>query len=251
VAYKDYLPSIAPPWLQGPIGKKFWQSVGQVMDAHRARITDGTKARFPGYAATDSLDAIGADRQLPRALGESDEDYAARLEAAWTTWGEHPEEGGGAGSHLALLRQLAAHGFVMGATGTTIVQQNGRYSQLDGSGDLVLGTLMECVNRMDLTGAVPGDTPGWTFDGRPDFYSMFGILFPDNQGFELPLLNRLVEKWKPAKALYIGAWRIVTGTLLGWPPTGRTLGTEPNLGGNSMLYHLPASGDNRIGYSIA
>jgi hypothetical protein len=104
---------------------------------------------------------------------------------------------------------------------------------------------------MDLTGAI-NVRPGWGFDGRDNFYSVFGIVFPAPDVFEASLLNAAVEQWRPSKALYIGAWMIDTGTLLGWPPTGRTLGTEPVLGGNDITF-IPGSSrdDLRIGYSIA
>lgn len=252
MSYREYLPSIAPPWMKREIAAAFWAEAGGSLDNVRARLTDGVLARFPGTAAADSQDAIGLGRLLPRAPSESNDDYAARLNAAWTTWGEDPVLGGGAGSHLGMLKALKSLGLPMDTTGATIVQQNGRYSQLDGSDNLVLGTLMDCVNRQDLTGAVPGDLPGWTFEGRDQFYSEFGIVFPEDVvdlTEESPLATALhveVERWRPGKMVYVGTWVIVTGQTLGWP-TGRTLGTEPNLGGNDVRY-IPPPGGSPINY---
>jgi hypothetical protein len=104
------------------------------------------------------------------------------------------------------------------------------------------------VNRMDLTG-VRNARPGWTFEGRDNFYSEFGLVFPEFADVDRAAMNAAVELWKPSKALYIGAWMIEDGACLGWPPTGRTLGTEPNLGLANVDFFPPARGDDkRIGY---
>lgn len=251
--YADYLPTIAPPWLGPEAGDDYWTQVGVVFDSVRTRAITAGKARFPSFAPTDALDAIGADRKLPRGAGETNADYAARLRAAWETWGGDDTPltgvGGGAGTHLAMLRALALLGLPVGVDGVTIVQQNGWFSQL--VDDLVvISPLMDCINRTDLSGAV-NPRPGWTFEGRDNFYSEFGLLFPVDVpaltvGSQLALsLFDTVNKWRPAKALFIGTW-VIEGITLGWP-TGRTLGTDPVLGGNVIRY-LPPAGGNRIGY---
>lgn len=254
--FAEWFPRTGIPWLAGPVGSAYWTKVGALFDQVRDRLVLALLARFPTYAPTDALNEIGRDRKLPRHTGESDAAYATRLRAAWTIWGQDNTPltgiGGGGGSHLAMLNALAGLGLPTGATGMTIVQQNGRDSQLV-SGALSLGTLMSCVNRQNLLGAVPGNLPGWTFEGRDTFWSEFGILFPvDVAGLTSGSLlhqqiNVEVMKWKPAKGVFVGTWVIQTGRTLGWP-TGRTLGTDPNLGGNVIRY-LPPPGGNRIGYS--
>jgi hypothetical protein len=259
VPFSDYLPKLAgqaAPWLAQTVGYPYWQKIGLLFDSVRDRIVQGVKVRWAGFAPTDALDEIGRDRQLPRSSGEGDVAYAVRLVKAWTTWGGDNTPltgtGGGAGSHLALLNALALLGLPTGTTGATIVQQNGRYAQLV-AGVLTYGTLMNCINRQDLTGAVPGNLKGWTFEGRDQFYSEFGIVFPADVaaltvGSVLASqVNAVARKWKPGKAIYVGCWVIATGRTLGWP-TGRTLGTDPNLGGNVIRYIPPPEG-NRIGYS--
>jgi hypothetical protein len=255
MSFETYLPSIAPPWLAGPSGGPYWGKVGKLFDDVSLRMKDAVKARFPSNAATDGLDQVGRDRYLPRGPGEGNIPYALRLLGAWTTWaGDNTPltgVGGGAGAHLAMLSALRVLGLPIGATGMTIVQQNGRYAQLSGGGALVVGSLMNCVNRIDLSGVINA-RPGWTFEGRDNFFSEFGIVFP----VDVPSLtlgsslatqvNDGARKWKPGKAVFVGTWVIQTGITLGWP-TGRTLGTDPNLGGNVIRYLPPAEG-NGIGY---
>ncbi len=252
--YSDALPKLPPPPFQGPWGLKYFGAVGGQMDAIIARFRAATFARLPDadIGATDALNAIGRARKLPRGDGETDPAYADRLLGAWDLWGGDNAPlvgvGGGAGSHLGLLNAIKAAGIPTGPTGATIVQQNGRYAQLDVGGALVLGDLMDCVNRQTLDGSTL-TRPGWMVDGRDNFYSVFGIVFPAPASFDAALLNAAVNQWRPSKALYIGAWIIGTGTLLGWPTTGRTLGTEPALGGNVTTFVPGASGDDkRIGY---
>lgn len=256
--FEDYLPKTMPPWLRNTWGRRYHTAVGKQMDAVAERYRQALFVSLPGYAAsigdTAALDLIGIDRSLPRGPGESNDDYAPRLVGAWDAWAGDDTPGtgvgGGAGSHLGMLNAIATAGMPTGPAGATIVQQNGRWAQLDGDGLLVLGDLMDCVNRMDLTGAV-NPRPGWTFEGRPNFYSEFGIVFPETATIDATALNIAVEQWRPSKALYIGAWVITTGDLtLGWP-TGRTLGTEPNLGGNVVTFYPGATRDDlRIGYSV-
>lgn len=254
--FEDYLPKTLPPWLRKQWGQAFHVAVGRRMDAVAENFRQAIFARMPTVAASNeddaALEAIGHDRQLPRGPGESAQAYGDRLYLAWEAWAgdDTPSTGvgGGAGSPLGMLNAIKAAGLPTGPDGATIVQQNGRYAQLDLSGALALGDLMDCVNRQTLDGSTL-TRPGWTFDGRDNFYSVFGIVFPTPATIEPALLNTAVEQWRPSKALYVGAWIIESGTLLGWPATGRTLGTEPALGGNVTTFVPGAKRDDlRIGY---
>jgi hypothetical protein len=253
--FEDYLPKTMPPWLRNTWGRRYHTAVGKQMDTVADRYRQALFVSLPDYAAsigdTAALDLGGIDRQLPRGPGESNEDYAPRLVDAWDAWAGDDTPitgvGGGAASHLGMLNAIAVAGMPTGPNGATIVQQNGRWAQLDDDGLLVLGDLMDCVNRIDLTGAVNA-RPGWTFDGRPNFYSIFGIVFPEPAVIDAATLSRAVYSWRPSKALYAGAWVIEAGTVLGWP-TGRTLGTG-TLGDSTLLYIPPDGGDDTIiGYS--
>jgi hypothetical protein len=257
--YTDDLPRRVPPWF-GEDGRLMMEAAGERLDAVAQLLRDALAARLPEKAPADALPYIGQDRQLPQGPAESNSAYATRLRNAWEIWGGDNTpltgKGGGAGSNLGILNALKAAGYPTGATGATIVQQVGRvsgpnpeknrgYAQLDGSGNLVLGALMTCVNRQDLTGAV-NPRPGWTFNQLDNFWSVFGLVFPTTTTVNAAEINAIVKKWRPAKALFIGTWVITAGRLLGWP-TGRTLGTDPNLGGNTRTFYPGPDGEDTLG----
>jgi hypothetical protein len=252
--FEAYLPKMLPrPW-RGPIGRRYHRAIGKRMDAIIALLREAAHLKLPGLAAADALPHIAAERSLPRGPAETEVAHRARLRDAWNLWkGDDTPvtgEGGGGASHLGMLKELQTAGIPTGTTGNgvVIVQQNGWYAQLDGSGNLVLGDLMDCVNRIDLTGAINA-RPGWQFDHRNNFYSAFGLVFGEPATIDAGVLNAVVEKWRPAHMLYIGAWIIETGLLLDWP-TGRTLDTDPDLGGNTITF-IPGAGEDhkRIGYT--
>jgi hypothetical protein len=258
MTYSDWLPRLAPPWLCGPNGAAYLEAIGQQWDAIATRTREAIKARLPRDATGEKLDEIGKDRSMPRGPSESDASYAARLADAWTAWGGSDAEptaggrgiggssdGGGGGTHLGLLRALAAAGFPVGDDGCTIVQQNGRYSQLV-DGDLFIGDLQDCVNRTDLTGAV-NSRPGWQFEMRDNFYSLFGIIIPVPQVayVDPALLNSVVDLWKPAKTVYMGCW---IRAAYAWPgagqwgwPTTQQWGDVGLVWGGSITYLAPST----------
>lgn len=255
--FDEYLPKTLPPPLRGPWGTAFHQAVGERMDAIVEDYRQAVFSRLPGICPDDALDLVGSDRLLPRGPGETNDAYRARLVDAWEAWaGDNTPisgTGGGEASALGLLRQMQIAGIPVGSTfGAIIVQQNGRFAKLDNLGGLVTGDLMTCVNRQDLTGAV-NPRPGWTFDGRDNFYSVFGILFPlAGPAIDGGVLNSIVKVWKPSKAIYVGAWILDFGSrLLGWPNDNtRTLATEPPLGGNTFTYLPPPDGEaSLVGYT--
>jgi hypothetical protein len=254
MSYEEYLTGIFPPPLRDVWGTAYGASIGRQMDAIVERYKEATHAKLPQFAPSAGLDLIGEERRLPRGPGEADEAHAARLLDAWDIWGGDNTPltgvGGGAASHLGMLRALEAAGIPVGPDGATIVQQNGRYAQLDAGGNLFLGTLLDAVHRTDKTGAL-NPRPGWTFDGRDNFYSIFGLVFSVGFAVNAGVLNGVVERWRPSKALYCGAWILTGGALLGWPADpSRTLVTEPALGSSSMTFVPPSWGDDKvIGYS--
>jgi hypothetical protein len=248
--YEEDLPKRLPPPWRDERGVAFGRAVGRRLDSVVQSFREAVFARLPVLAPADALKYHGKERQIDRGPTETDEAYALRLQTAWDAWAGDDTPftgaGGGAASHLGMLRALQGIGIPMGPSGAIIVQQNGRYVHLDGAGNLVVGTLMFCVNRQNLAGAIES-RPGWTFEARDNFYSEFGIVFPIPTVFDPAALNAVVTKWRPSKALFIGTWVIESGRVLGWP-TGRTLGTEPNLGGNVVTFY-PGPGAQRIGYT--
>lgn len=221
--YEDYFRgyNLGPPWLHGPWAQKLWKVIGAGVDEQNDLLRAARQISTPDGALdagdSDAVTRIGDDRLLarggttPGASDETDEDYVARLKKAWTTWGQDPDEGGGAGSALALLQQLAIQGFPVGATGATLVNHLGRWYQLR-SGDLVFGDCVVAANRQNLLGIPPGNLPGFTLDVRDQFFSRFVILFlqdvpglDDGGGAAKAALNQTVSRWKSGGAIYDGA----------------------------------------------
>lgn len=262
MAFSDWFPSIAPRPLRGPNGRAYFGKIGEQLDAEISDLLQRVLARFPGKIARpgsgpagelphDSvLEQIGRDRQLPRwtAIAETSAAYSARLLAAWKQWAGDDTPitgtGGPAGHYIPMLRELKGAGFPTGASGAHIVQYNGRFARFDGSDNLVTGELMTCANRPDLQGALNPHS-GWTFDARDLHWASFGIVFPaDVVGLEdtagnakKAALNAIVRKWRPAKALYRGAWVVQSGRAWGWPIT-ETWGAG-NWGSNTIRFISP------------
>jgi len=261
-SFNSWLPRQVPgPWKRQN-GQALWRAAGKFLDVQEELLRQAILVGFPtkggldninfptnpqfAIAPSDALDAIGFDRGLPRAAAESpadnggakDQAYAARLLGAWQAWKY-------GGSHYGLLRALQLAGYA----DMVIAQVNGRWSMLTGGSgtiaDLTLGTLMTCADR-------PTVPPGFTL--RPDsgtFWSQFAIVFTADAsnlqagagGALSPgqlALTQIVKGWKPSEMVYFGAAVMLVGNLLGWP-TGRTLGTEPVLGGNSVRI-IPGDG---------
>lgn len=252
-SYEEDLPLRVPPWF-GADGRAHMAALGIRLDALHELFTAAVHARLPGAGPDDALEVIGQDRGLPQGPSETDLAYAARLKDAWDIWGGDDTPvtgvGGGAGSPLGMLNALKAAGLPTGPTGATIVQQNGRssgtankkrgYAQLDNSGNLVLGELMPCNTRTDLTGAV-NPRPGWTVTVNDNFYSIFGIVFPATATIDVGLINSIAIKWRPSKAVFYGTWVISVGRAWGWPTTG-TWGSG-NWGGNTVTFYPGPNGE--------
>ena len=267
-AYERWLPTLGPSWLQARYGAGLMRSIGKMLDGQTAKLRQALAARTPDGAAalniatTDDagrfignwLDRQGNDRLLPRGgsapatFDEPDANYALRLKNAWDTWGQDATDGGGAGSPLGLLSQLAVMGFPTGLTGTIIVNHVGRwYALVDDV--LTWGDCMDAINRQQLDGTVP--TPalkGFTLDARDQFYSRFMIVFGQdvaaltatpNDGVAAARLNDAVKNWKTASAIYMGAVVVVSGEVLGWPLTGE-LGDGTILGAGVNYFIPPA-----------
>lgn len=200
MSYRDLETKQAPGWLQQANGAKFLGELGGVKDDMLDRARQAVLVNLLGTGPADALPSVGAERQLPQGAGETDEDYAERMRTAW----DAPDGWSFAGSHGSLLRALVRAGFPDGVTGTNILQTTKRYAYLD-TGAVVYGT-----------------KSGWTF-GDARRWNRFGIVFgADVAGLTVgsPLANTLnstVALWKPAKALYVGAWVMVSGVAWGWP----------------------------------
>ncbi len=222
--YRDFQSRLAPPWLRGPNGSIIQQELGGEKDVQVDRARQSVLANFPDQGPTDALPFIGADRQLPQAVGESTADYRERLRTAW----DRADGWSFAGSHGSLLFALSRAGFPTGlAAGAVIIQRTKRYSYLN-AGVVTFGT-----------------HSGWTFDGSPPaMWNQFGIVFgADVSGLttgstSAQQLNQLVATWKPAKARFMGTWIVVSGNVWGWP-LGVTWGAGGRTWGGSSRFVAP------------
>ncbi len=217
--FKDYLIGLGPTWLQRATWKKFLGEAGRAMDAAVISTKSGVKERFPDQAATDALNAMGGERQLPRAPGEADPTYAARLKDAWQTWYW-------GGTAFGLLRAFSTAGY---ATAKLEIV-NGLQYQLGRSGQL------------EIFGLPSGS---WLIDSDQSYWSKFQVVFchpglptgwvpnlPTANSDEVNLLRALVRKWSPGFATCSGIVAITAGRSFGYPPgvsaqipQGLTIGT--------------------------
>lgn len=241
MSYAKWLPAQAPPPLAGPNGNALFQRLGEMFDEQRDRLLQGVLARFPTQGSvdangiystppSDAQDAMGEDRGLPRASGETDAAYATRLQNAWDTWDY-------AGSHYGVLRALSVAGYI--TPSAIVVQDNGRYARLTGGAgtvaDLSFGTLAACADR--------SGNPGWLFDFQTDFYSRFALVYTSmpaalNTKSGQTVHNQIVNQWRPAKANFVGTYVIASGRIWGFaasPPALPTWGTG-NWGGSNYMW---------------
>jgi hypothetical protein len=213
--FRDFLVRLGPTWLQRPRWAAFLGSYGQALDDLVDRAKLSVKARFPSYAPTDALTAIGGERQIPRVPGETDDHYAARLLAAWESW----KWGGTA---LGLLRALNTAGF----TGAKLEIVNGLQYELNTQLELVITQLPR---------------GSWLIDSDQTFWSKFQVVFchptlpprwrrrlPSAVSDEVNALRALILKWSPGFATCAGIAVITQGRSFGFP-TGRTRASRAGL----------------------
>lgn len=232
MAYREWQVLNAPPWLQGPNGGAWQAEFGGAKDEVLDRARLGVLARMPGKilreqggaeveAPADALDLIGADRETPRAPGESSADFALRLLAVWAT---NQYLGGPYG----LLKALDDYSYAS----VNLIYDNGRYWSLSG-GVLTAGIASTMITR---------GRPGFMFDADLLLganWSRFALLFTaDAANLSDPagqaVLNSIVERWRSAASTYMGASVILTDPVWGWPTTRKWGDVGLNWGGGSV-----------------
>lgn len=158
---RDYALTVLPPWLLDAYGSAWARATGGVKDGLAALLKERVAARMPirpgaselaPHAPTGALDATGRDRLMPRAIGEQDTGYAARLADAWTIHAD-------GGTPRGALRALAAAGYPE----AMLVIRSQRLYKLDADGELVVEML---------------PAGSWCFEPEPQaFWSRYAILF--------------------------------------------------------------------------
>ena len=199
---------------------------GTVYDGQVDLIKQAVEARFPDTTPATGLPYVGDNFGLIQGIAESDATFRIRCKDAWNQWAL-------AGTFLEMLVQLF---FTCGIGGTTtyIVQQNGLAYSLSGAPTagqdptslLVITTLPLNYFVGDHSGV-----PWWYFDYHDDLCARFAIVMetadlPTPTASSKSILNIITNRWKPAKALYMGLNSLTTGLLWGYP-----LGTKWGDGG--------------------
>lgn len=94
-------------FLSGPDGVAYQEVLGRAMDAEMDRFAWARRCRWPDWAPSDALPAIGAERGLERVIlmgdpsaQEAEGDYRGRLRGAWYIH----QEGGSAEIHVDAFR---------------------------------------------------------------------------------------------------------------------------------------------------
>jgi hypothetical protein len=259
--------ALGPAWMHGPWGQRMWAAIGRVLDAQNELLRSARVVSMPDGAvavgATDALDRMGDDRLLPRGgsapdtADEADATYAARLKGAWTTWGQDPDEGAGAGSVLGILRQIKIAGFPIEptapnylTTGGFLINHLGRIYQIIDNDLNVVGDAAACINRQNLDGTVSGTLPGWTLDARDQFYSHWSLLFVEDVPTLLNAtgnaaktrLNAICNRWKSGSAIYSGCTVVPqenTAKCWGWPGTTKWADATLTWGTNGARFIAP------------
>jgi hypothetical protein len=235
--YSDYSVVLNPTALRSPYGAAFARALGIVKDHYMTRVRVGTKLRFPDYATPEALGAIGDERLIDRSAdtlmstSETDAQYAARLKSTWKDgwyWG---------GTAFGMLRALAFQGYsTANSAGPTIIQQNGIWWTLDGSGNLVI-TVM----------------PAWSF-APPNLWSTFLVMFasppapwssisnpptPSSipSADEIAKLVRIINLWRPGHMTCAGIQVVQSGKVWGFPASN-TWGTG-TWGGTTTIFPVP------------
>lgn len=221
--FKNYQPSILPGFLSGPNGFAYAGVLGNLKDQIGNDVRAAAVVGMPNALQPDALPAIAFERQLQRGLAETDAQFAGRLQQAFDAWKL-------AGTPLAILLQLE---ILYPTTQIAIITQAGLVFTL-----LPPAVGLTIFDRLVIT-EIPG---GWSFDGNnglPNvngFWSRFCLLIydppaswtsitvPPTSGTSPSLnevndLTKIVLKWKPAKATFMGTIVRTSGLLWGYPPS--------------------------------
>ena len=200
--FRKYRQGLVPTTHQRPTGQALQGLLGDVEDQLLDRVKQSVKARFPLLAPTDSLLALGVERQLPRGPSETDAAYAARIQNAWSTWPF-------AGTPFGVLSAL----FTLGYTNVYLETCTGRQYTLP-------------VNALASMGNTALAAGQWFIDSaRATNWSRFDVVFPTPLptswagGASVPAyssdeakrIRAAINQWKPAFALCNRVVIVTTG----------------------------------------
>lgn len=221
--YESYQPSILPAFLAGVNGLAYAATLGELKDTISDEARAAAVVGMPNALQPEALPAIAFERQLQRGLAETDAQFAERLRTAPDAWQL-------AGTPLSILLQLEV---IYPTTPMYLVQQAVRAYGLQPP--VPGGTIYDRLVIYTLPGG------GWVFDNNSGFpltegfWSRFSLLIYDPPStwtdivepptsLTAPTLNevnditKIVLKWKPAKATFMGTIVRISGPIWDWPP---------------------------------
>lgn len=220
IKFKDYQQSLAPGWLRQLRGGLWLAAIGQAKDALEYGVRSAIYERFPDYASWDALPRLGGERQFDRGVTETESQFRTRIKGAWDLW---PKAGTPDGILTALNYAGYLHVYLISSNGETWTRD--------------AGTGVVTLTRQSA---------GYTFS--KGWWNEFHVIFetalpaswvptpPANGSNEVNNIRRILNLWKPAKALLNGMTVIQTGNVWGWP-VGRLWG-DPGItwGGTAVQY---------------
>lgn len=219
----DWVIHKLPNMMQTPELVAFAQSFMDQFDALEYRADQAVKQRLPDFAGAHALDAIGAERTLPRYAAETSPQYAARLKTAWRLWAQ-------AGTPTGLLRAITG----MGYPNVHVICANGMDHSLDGS-----------LNLVTTRGApLVLNQPGWNhflLVFRASLVTPWQTTIPISNSEEANRIRKAVRRWKWGNASFDGVLIENGGGLWGYPPT-ETWGGGGLTWGSGWVYWPPVDG---------
>lgn len=213
--YREMTEEESPPWLLSVDGRPFMRAIGQQKDALLWRMQQAVMTRFPSFGTATSVERLGAERGIPRAVGEDLRTYAGRVRGAWSAWLY-------AGTATGLLRALYDSGY----ENAQLAIYNGRRYYL------TPGT--KALNEVEL------GPHSWLFRQTTDTYwARFVVLFPEpllprwvadgvpgSSSDEANAIRALVRRWKPAHMQCDKILIATSAWTWGYRPDGATWATQ-------------------------
>jgi len=190
-----------PPLMRTSKTEAFVGSTADILDTTEHRADQAVKQRWPDYALSAALDAIGFERSLPRYNVDTQTGYVARLKRAFSLWQT-------AGTPLALLRAIA----VMGYPNVHLLTARGQDHFLDGSGNLAtaLGPAQSLIQ------------PGWNHFiviFQAPLITAWQTTIPGSRSDEANRIRRVIRRWKWGNAAFDGVMINGGGAVWGFPFT--------------------------------
>jgi hypothetical protein len=195
-SFTEYLLRTATPWLLRTWGRRFLTVIGLTFDAYGDSAYAAVKARFIGSTPVDALPIAGEDRLLDRLLGETDDQYRARLLKAFPSYRQ-------LGSSRGLQNRLHEAGY----TTATVVEAHD-WSTDDGGSWARYWIVLEQPHG--LTAPEAWDTASLWSDG-----STWADLSP---GGTVAQILALSDKWHAGHVLPMSLIVVVSGEL--WDHSG-------------------------------